>query len=419
MKIMKMSKRTVAFALALIMCVGPFYNEQDNMIKEDLICSSVDVSSYADKLKEITKEQEKLDKQIKESEKNIEDQSKKQELVKKKIDAVNDKITTLNSYMTQLEMKISTNNRKLKSKQKQIDNGVDRFKKRLRATYLLGEGNTYVSALFDSGDFYDMLMRMELIKRVAKYDNDIIDNLIENKKELESVQKDLQKQKDEYNANLSDLSSQKEELDKLYNSSKKLKEEYEKKKKKLEEENERYKNEREAFEADIASLLSSESGDVTSENAEKLAEEVISNKDTSLNFSWPAPGCYNVTSGVGERWGSQHNGMDIAGSKGSSIVAAEDGQVLIASDSCPHNYGKNESCGCGHGYGNYVLVQHTNGFATLYGHMTSINVNVGDTIKKGQKIGTMGSTGFSTGNHLHFEVRFNGIYVNPANFLDF
>lgn len=417
MKFIMMPKRIVAFSLALIICVVPFLGDEQNF-SGSIVCSSIDVSGYAERLKEISKEQEKLDKQIKESEKNIKDQNKKQELIKKKIDTVNEKISTLNSYMTQLEIKIESNNRKLNNKKKQIENNVDQFKERLRATYLLGEQNTYISALFESGDFYEMLMRIELIKRVAKYDNDIIDNLIEQKNEYENVQKDLNSQKEEYNANLSDLTSQRKELDKLYNSSEKLREEYENKKKELEEANKKYKEEREAFEADIASLLSSGSKDVTSENAELLAKEVMSNADTKLSFGWPVPGNYNVTSGVGPRWGTQHNGMDISGSKGTAIHSAEEGKVLIASQSCPHNYGKNESCGCGHGYGNYVLIQHSDGFATLYGHMTSVKVNVGDIVKKGQQIGTMGSTGYSTGNHLHFEVRFNGIYVNPATFVN-
>ena len=413
-----MPRKFLAFSLAFIMCLPALFGGKEDHYNSNISCYSVDVSEYADKLKEISKEQEKLDKEIKEAEEKIKDQDKKQKLVKKKINSINKKIDTLNGYMEQLEIKISSNNRKLKNKERQIEGDVEQFKKRLRAIYLVGEGNTYASVLFESGDFFDMLMRFELVKRVAKYDNDIIDNLVEEKNDIEKVRAELDKQKSEYDSNLEDLNSQKKELDKLYNSNKKFKKEYEDKKQKLLAENEKYKEERKAFEENIASVLSSESSDVNSNNAEELAKEVMSGEDSALSFGWPVPNSYNVTSGVGERWGKQHNGMDIAGSKGNNICASEDGQVVIASETCPHNYGKQESCGCGHGYGNYVVIKHSNGFATLYGHMTSVKVNVGDNVKKGQQIGTMGSTGYSTGNHLHFEIRFNGVYVNPAAFLD-
>lgn len=91
------------------------------------------------------------------------------------------------------------------------------------------------------------------------------------------------------------------------------------------------------------------------------------------------------------------------------------GYVIKVTNGCPHN--KPGKCGCGGGFGNYVMVSHGSGLVTLYAHCTSINVSTGQNVTKGQTIATVGSTGNSTGAHLHFSVLLNGTYVNPAPYL--
>lgn len=137
---------------------------------------------------------------------------------------------------------------------------------------------------------------------------------------------------------------------------------------------------------------------------------------------WPCPGNNMITSGVGPRWGTTHKGIDISAPKGASVISSRSGEVIATYTSCTHNYSKDKSCGCGGGYGNYVYIDHKDGFITRYAHMTSVHVRVGDRISQGKVIGTVGSTGFSTGNHLHFEIRDrdNNVkdpekYVNPSN----
>ena len=117
-----------------------------------------------------------------------------------------------------------------------------------------------------------------------------------------------------------------------------------------------------------------------------------------------------------------HNGIDIAGSgiSGKPIVAISDGIVTKANASCSHNYGKKGSCGCGGGYGNYVTINHGtlngNTYVVTYGHMSKPAVGAGQVVKKGQVIGYVGSTGWSTGYHLHFGIAYGGIYRNPMNY---
>ena len=103
---------------------------------------------------------------------------------------------------------------------------------------------------------------------------------------------------------------------------------------------------------------------------------------------------------------------------GTPIHASCSGKVIKINTTCTHDYGKEESCGCGGGYGNYVIIDHGNEFITLYGHLSEVDVEIGDEVKKGDVIGKMGSTGFSTGDHLHIEIRYQGYILNPAFYLD-
>ena len=97
----------------------------------------------------------------------------------------------------------------------------------------------------------------------------------------------------------------------------------------------------------------------------------------------------------------------------SNVLASASGTVVIASNTCSHNYGKYYSCGCGGGYGNYVWIDHGNGKATVYAHLSDLTVSEGDYVSAGQLIGYVGSTGHSTGPHLHYETRYYGERYNP------
>ena len=125
------------------------------------------------------------------------------------------------------------------------------------------------------------------------------------------------------------------------------------------------------------------------------------------SFTWPCPSCTYITSRVGNRWHpvtgkwKYHSGLDIGASYGATIVAADGGTVTIA--------------GVNGGYGNCVMIDHGNGYYTLYGHMSSIAVSLGQTVSKGATIGYVGSTGVSTGPHLHFEIRQGTTILDPEN----
>ena len=130
-----------------------------------------------------------------------------------------------------------------------------------------------------------------------------------------------------------------------------------------------------------------------------------STKKVSLGISLIRPVSGTVTSRFGSRWGSTHKGIDIGAPKGTPIKAAAGGTVTVA------QYGYSG------GYGNYVIISHGNGIQTVYGHCNTLNVKVGQKVSQGEVIATVGNTGRSTGNHLHLEIRINGVAQNPQNYL--
>ena len=140
---------------------------------------------------------------------------------------------------------------------------------------------------------------------------------------------------------------------------------------------------------------------------------------SASGFAWPAPGFCYISSYYGPRWGSFHGGIDVgdAGIHGGAACASKSGTVISVNNSCTHDYAKSGSCGCGGGYGNYVIISHDGTYSTVYGHLASATVSVGQYVNQGDVIGYIGSTGWSTGAHLHFEVRVNGSRVDPMGYV--
>lgn len=126
--------------------------------------------------------------------------------------------------------------------------------------------------------------------------------------------------------------------------------------------------------------------------------------DLGISLIQPVSSYQMITSRFGPRWGTTHTGTDIAAVTGTTIVAAAAGTVEFSGDQ-------------GNGYGRYVVINHGNGVKTLYGHCNTLNVSTGEYVTQGQKIAEVGSTGNSSGPHLHFEIRVNGKVTDPQNYL--
>ncbi len=134
-----------------------------------------------------------------------------------------------------------------------------------------------------------------------------------------------------------------------------------------------------------------------------LTNTDIQNDDTNTDDEFLNPTLGVLTSNFGTRWGRLHSGIDIGADEGEAICAAKSGRVIFS--------------GTADGYGNYIKIDHGGGLETAYGHCSVLAANVGDEVEKGQTIAYVGSTGNSTGPHLHFEVKIDGEFKNPLDYV--
>lgn len=313
--------------------------------------------------------------------------------VQSRIDICNSLISQYNKEMDQLESQIEQKNQ-------EIEETKETFKKRLRAIQMSGDTAT-VTLLLGADNLADFLAKAQLAKNVSAYDQKIINELAAAIQQIEADKKEVEDKQAEQKKISAQLAEAQEEYAAL------LKE---------------AQSEVAAVNADIsdqkAALAREEAAERQIEKEIKASME--SNKDlifTSFSFQWPLDSKYKkITSPFGYRihpiYGTRklHTGVDISGSgiNGKPVYAAADGVISVA------KYDRS--------YGNYVIISHgtaTDGkyYQTLYAHMTRDTVSVGQTVKKGQQIGLVGSTGDSTGPHLHFEMRVNGGRVNPLNYV--
>lgn len=501
-------KRLLACTLAVIAAFTVLTGGAQPVIKESSASAASseakknaqDIKDTKGKLSELEKKQKELDDKIASTKDDIAAEEENQKAIEEQINTVQETILTLDSSITQLTndideltANITQKEEQIANKKKEIESGVAEFKQRIRAMYVAGS-SSYTDILIGADDFYDMLMKLELVKRVADHDNDMIDNLIDLKKQFEADELALEEEKSELEASKTDLEEQKskqqeqkDKLNVLYSESQamidqlnkdkevyianqnqakeeydsfeaelqqlykeqeeiKKKEEEERKRKEEEERQRQLEEERKRQEEEEkkrqeeeaknnASNSNSNSGSNSTSNGNSTSGSASTGTTTNNNnnstnnsdynyvdksmFTWPVPGFYYITSGVGWRWGAYHAGIDIcsANIRGANICAAADGTVIRVENYCTHDYGKNSSCGCGGGYGRYCIIDHGNGWWTLYGHSEGITVSVGQKVKQGDVLGTVGSTGFSTGPHLHFEIRKDGVALNPSNYV--
>lgn len=376
------------------------------------------------------------------------------------LETIKSNIYTLNQDIAAMELTIQ-------KQEEDIDQGLEEFKLRLRAMYVNGN-DSLASALVGATDFFDLLSKYELISCVARHDDELVNglrdelesyhsnlNVLEAQKEQEQQAKaDSEAKQEEMKGAMAELQSayadseaEKRRLETEQANATRTIADLEEKNRLADEAEEEIREQirraeeeakRRAEEAEAQRKAKEEADRKAAEEAKRQEQQSTPQGGNTTvtptpvpeptepppsyddsSFGWPCPGYYYVSSGFGSRWGTTHKGIDIAQNQGASVVASRSGTVIRAVSSCTHNYGKSANC-CGNGYGNHVIIMHDDGtYSTLYGHMSSINVSVGNYVDKGTTIGYVGSTGWSTGYHLHFEVRKNGTPVDPSGYLNY
>ena len=232
-----------------------------------------------------------------------------------------------------------------------------------------------------------------MISEIAQYDEDLLDNIEREKKSIELIQETLKNKKE----NLSNIKRTKERTAVALENSIVLRTSYAEK---LTDEEKETQKKLEEFQRELVNV----ENQIVAATTAKVGEDYIGGE-----LAWPAPGYTTVTSPFGMRLhpifkvNRMHTGVDIGMNMGANIIAANDGVVTKAMYSS--------------GYGNMVMIDHGGGVCTVYGHGSEIIAQTGDEVKRGDVIMLAGSTGWSTGPHLHFEVRLNGEYVDPLPYI--
>ena len=359
---------------------------------------------------------------------------------RKLVEAKQESISRKKSEIERVEENIAGKERAIADKTDEIrvleaenKENLDKFAKLARHLYM-NDTSGQLPLLRGSDDWYDYFTYPDVIKNIGKQNMDFMKRLLNSIEKQEGLIAEL-------NADISALEADKSALEAEKADYERQAEELERDKSELEqsvaekhselfrltEENDELRSKISGLKNDIEEA--NRLADELDEQIKELIRQAQENRDPEApdysgdGLRWPLdPEHHTITDTFGyKEWrGSVHHGIDISdgGIHGEYIYAAQSGTVVVASVTCPHNEPKDDwNCGCGFGYGNYVLIDHGGSLSTLYGHCQAIYVSEGEYVEKGDIIGEVGSTGWSTWWHLHFETRENGTAVDPLNYV--
>lgn len=367
-------------------------------------------AAYSKTLQQLQQEKKELEQKKANVKESLSDNAEKQKAISDEIAQLDQFVTEVENELARVESELSDTNARLVESEAMLEEAtkakesqLDTFSQRVR--YIYENGNIgYLQVILAAEDFSDFIVRMQYVNDIMSYDKTTLEKLKENESiieiktaEIETEKKQVEALVKEQQEKASELEIKMAEKQEVYNS-------YRLDAAKYEQELASWN----AASKEIESLIAKATAPVaTSTRASTAGAGTVSY--TGGQFQWPVPGRSYISSGYGYRSrpigsGSEfHTGYDIPAAYGSNIVAAEAGTVITA------RYVN--------GYGYTVMINHGNGLVTLYGHNSSLNVSEGQSVSRGQTIAFAGSTGNSTGNHCHFEVRRNGSHTSPRPFL--
>ena len=318
------------------------------------------------------------------------------------LEAAQAKIEEYKQLITQKEADIEKTEEELTLAIQTEERQYAAMKSRIRSIYLTGD-TMYLEMMMSANSFGDMLNKADYIEKLSAYDQKMLELYKETRAYVEACKKELEAEHEVLEEAKAEVEAEEAALEKLI----------------AEKEAQIH-----AYESDISNreqLVKEYEAEIAAQNAEiKALEDAVAAEKAALAnktrrtydggiFAWPAPSYTKVSDDYGNRIHpilkvqQFHNGVDLAAPGGSPILAAYDGTVVAADYSST--------------MGNYVMIDHGDNLYTIYMHASALYVSKGAEVSKGQKIAAVGSTGRSTGNHLHFSVRLNGSYVSPWNYI--
>ena len=396
MKQSRLLRRAAVLLLALVMFLpltGP------GMVLETSAVTQAEIDALKGSAGKLAEQKKDIQAQLKAVQADKSNALKKKELLEDQIDLIRQEIANINEQIAMYDQLIAEKTAELEQAEADEKAQFDLFCRRMRHMEEQGE-TSYWSILFTSGDFSELLDNYMMIEEIIQYDNQVIDSLValqekvaNDRTVLEGAQAEQEEAKAQQMAAQDELKAQEDEVDKLIA-------EISAQEDLLEEMEEELNKAARALDAQIKAK-------------EREYAAQVANVPSESGYLWPLPGGYNTISSLaGGRIHpvtgkpGNHAGIDIPAPSGTNIYAAKSGVVIHAA----------KGTGSSWSYGNYVIVSHSDGTSTLYAHMSRIGCKEGQTVKQGDVVGYVGTTGRSTGNHLHFEVRSGSTRKDPVNY---
>lgn len=397
---MKTKKRYFRRGLSLLLALAlllPLAGRE--LVIESSAVTRAEIDALKNKSGTIASQKKDIQNQLKALQADKSSAMKKKQLLEDQIDLIRQEISNINEQIAMYDQLIAEKTAELEQAEADEAAQFDLFCRRMRHMEEQGE-TSYWAILFSSSSFAELLDNYMMIEEIIEYDNQVIDNLVAlqekvtaDRTALEGAQAEQEEAKRQQIAAQDELKAQEDEVDKLI------------------AEISAQEDVLEEMEAELNKAAKELDAQIKAKEKEYAAQ--IANVPSESGYLWPLSGSYNVLSSLfGPRLHpvthkpGNHSGIDIPAPAGTKIYAAKSGVVIHAA----------KGTGSSWSYGNYVIVSHSDGTSTLYAHMSRIGCKQGQTVKQGDVIGYVGTTGRSTGNHLHFEVRVGSTRKDPVNY---
>ena len=397
----KKCARVVALLLAALMIVGVL--SQIFMVDA---AAADSMSSLKSRLASAQQEQKDIQKEIDSLDEQVASASERKAALDRQITAAYEEIAAVQALIDALDVQIEEKEAELEQAIARMDEQETLFKTRARVLYECDE-TSYLEVLLGAESLTDMISRMEIVSQFNEYDSQLLDEYTAAKEEVESQKASLEADRQEKAGYQSELESKTAALEVQQAKSQAIIDALAEDKDALVAEYEKVAGEQDSLQSELSEL----SKKLAAAKKQTVGKGSVSSSSTasgSKGWVWPVAGYHRISSPFGMRVHpvtgvyKLHDGTDIAVPSGVPIKAAKSGTVV---KSYFHN-----------AYGNYIVIDHGNGIQTGYAHMSRRAVSVGTKVSAGQVIGYVGSTGWSTGAHLHLQFIVNGSYANPMSY---
>lgn len=370
--------------------------------------------AFASELSDAKSKKSSLEKKKAETEKMLASLEKKKnnileyiEELDKQLNGIEESIEELNDKIVTTEINLKKTKEELKIAQEDEKNQYESMKTRIQYMYVNGNEG-YLQIVLSSDSIADFLNRSEYVKQISEYDKNMLERFQEIKNKVQSKKDKIQKDLDSLNDMNQELNHKKITVQKLVKDKRDEVQKYNSTIDKSEAQINEYVSAIQEQEDAIESILEAERRKIAAQEANKYSSATVSSVSKS-GYVWPVPSSRRITSYFGPRKqptagaSTYHKGLDIGLSTGAAIVAVKAGTVTISQYSSSAGY--------------YIMINHGGGVCSYYMHNSRLVARVGAKVSAGETIAYGGSTGISTGPHLHFAITVNGSYVNPLNFI--